>query len=79
MPQMQHLIDKKRQKKKKKPTTVKKQIGCNKSHPKQEVYSYTQLPEETRKISNIQPNLPPKGIRRRTIKAKNQQKDGNNK
>ena len=38
------------------------------------------LPQETRKISNKQPNVPSKGIRkRRTNKAQSQQKEGNNK
>ena len=34
-----------------------------------EVYTNTILPQETRKISNKQPNLTPKGIRERTKKA----------
>ena len=46
-------------------------MGCNKSSSKREVYSNTILPQETRKISNKQPNLTPKAIReRRTIKKK---------
>ena len=54
-------------------------MGCSKSSSK-EVYSNTVLPQETRKISNKQPNLPSKDIRkRRTNKAQSQQKEGNNK
>ena len=41
-----------------------------KAVPKREVYSYTSLPQETRKISNKQCNLTPKGTReRRTNKT----------
>ena len=55
-------------------------MGCSKSSPKREVYHHTGLPQETRKISNKQPNLPHKGIRkRRTNKAQGQQKQVNNK
>ena len=32
-------------------------MGCSKSSSKREVYSYTSLPPETRKISNKQSNL----------------------
>ena len=46
-------------------------MGCGKSSSKREVYSYTILPQETRNISNKQPNLTPKAIReRRTKKPK---------
>ena len=46
---------------------------------KREVYSNTGLPQET-KISNKQPDLPSKGIRKRsTNKAQSQQKEGNDK
>ena len=46
-------------------------MGCSKSSTKREVYSYTSLPQETRKISNKQSNLTPKGTRgRRTTKPK---------
>ena len=38
-------------------------MGCSKSGSKREVYSYTSLPKETRKISSKQPNLTPKGTR----------------
>ena len=55
-------------------------MGCNKSSSKREVHSNTGLPQETGKISNKQPNLPPKRIRkRRTNKTQSQQKEGNNK
>ena len=39
-------------------------MGCSKSNPKREVYSNTILPQETRKISNRQPNFTPKTTRR---------------
>ena len=46
-------------------------MGCSKTSSKREVYSNTILPQETRNISNKQPNLIPKGIReRRTKKPK---------
>ena len=46
-------------------------MGCSKSSSKREVYSITILPQETRKISNKQSNLTPKGTReRRTNKPK---------
>ena len=45
-------------------------MGCSKSSSKREVYSNTILPQETRKISNEQPNLIPKAIRERRIKTK---------
>ena len=35
-------------------------MGYSKSSSKREVYSNTILPQETRKISNKQPNLTPK-------------------
>ena len=40
-------------------------MGYNKSSPKREVYSNTILPQETRKITNKQPNLTPKATRAR--------------
>ena len=40
-------------------------MGCSKSSAKREVYSNTSLPQETRNISNKQPNLTPKAIRER--------------
>ena len=43
-------------------------MGCSKSSSKREVYSNTILPEETRNISNKQPNLTPKAIRKRRTK-----------
>ena len=45
-------------------------MGRSKSSSKREVYSNTILPQETRKISNKQPNLTPKAIRERTTKPK---------
>ena len=46
-------------------------MGCSKRSSEREVYSYTSLPQETRKISNKQSNLTPKGTReRRTNKPK---------
>ena len=33
-------------------TRLPKPMGCSKSSSKREVYSYTSLPQETRKISN---------------------------
>ena len=45
-------------------------MGFSKSSSKREVYSNTILPQETRKISNKQPNLTPKAIiERRTKKT----------
>ena len=43
-------------------------MGCSKSSSKREVYSNTMLPQETRNISNKQPNLTPKAIRKRRTK-----------
>ena len=43
-------------------------MGCSKSSFKREVYSNTILPQETRNISNKQPNLTPKAIRERRTK-----------
>ena len=40
-----------------------KPIGCSKGSSMREVYSNTSLPQETRKISNKQPNLTPKATR----------------
>ena len=48
-------------------TTIQKPMGCSKSCSKREVYSNTSLPQETRKISNEQPNLIPKATRERRI------------
>ena len=38
-------------------------MGCSKSSSKREVYSNIILPQETRNISNPQPNFTPKAIR----------------
>ena len=43
-------------------------MGCIKSSLKMEVYSNTILPQETRNISNKQPNLTSKAIRERRTK-----------
>ena len=43
-------------------------MECSKSISNWEVYSITILPQETRKISNKQPNLTPKTIRERRTK-----------
>ena len=51
-------------------------MGCSKSSSKREVYSNTILPQETRKISNKQPNLTPKATRkRRTNKTYSRRKE----
>ena len=46
-----------------------KSIGCSKSSSKREVHNSTILPQQTRKISNRQPNITPKttGKRRTTL------------
>ena len=55
-------------------------MGCSKSSSKREVYHYTSLLQETRKISNKQSDLTPKGTReRRTNKTQSQQNERNNK
>ena len=54
-------------------------MGHSKSSSKREVYSDISLPQETRKISNKQPNLMPKATRERTNKTQSQQKEGNHK
>ena len=40
-----------------------KPIKCSKCSSTKEVYSNTSLPQETRKISNKQPNVTPKATR----------------
>ena len=53
-----------------------KPMGCSKCSSKREVYSNIILPQETRKISNTQSNLTPKGTReRRTNKTQSYQKE----
>ena len=47
---------------------IQKSIGWSTSSSKREVYSNTSLPQETRKISNKQPNLKPKGTRKKKNK-----------
>ena len=51
-------------------------MGCSKISPKRKGYSDTGLPQETRKISNKQLNIPLKSIRKITNKIQNQQKEG---
>ena len=46
-----------------------KSMGCSNSRSKTDVYGNTILPQETRKISNKQSNLTPKGTRERTNKT----------
>ena len=45
-------------------------MRCSKMSSKREIYSNTILPQETRKISNKQTNLTPKGTRERKTKPK---------
>ena len=45
-----------------------KPMGWSKSSSKREVESNTILPQETRKISNKQPNITPKAVRERRRK-----------
>ena len=54
-------------------------MGCHKSSSKREVYSNTILPQETRNISNKQPNVTPKAIRERTTKNPKLVKERNHK
>ena len=43
-------------------------MGSSKSSSEREVYNNTILPQETRNISNKQPNLTPKAVRQRRTK-----------
>ena len=43
-------------------------MGCSKNCSKREVYSNIILPQETRNISNKQPNFTPKAVRERRTK-----------
>ena len=47
-----------------------------KNSSRRELYSETG-PQETRKISNKQPNLPPKGIRKRRKQSQSQMDENN--
>ena len=49
--------------------TIPKLMGFSKSSSKKEVHCDKHLPQETRKISNIQPNFMPQGTRRRANEA----------
>ena len=53
-----------------------KPMGWSKSSPKREVYSNTIPPQETRNISNKQPNLTLKAIRERRTKKPPQLAEG---
>ena len=53
-------------------------MGCSKSSPKRKVYSNKILPQETRNISNKQPNLTPKAIRERRTKKPPKLAEGKN-
>ena len=44
-------------------------MGCSKSISKRKVYSNTILPQETRKLSNRQPNFTPKATGERRTKT----------
>ena len=46
-----------------------KSIGCSKSSSQREANSNIGFPQKTRKMSNKQPNLSPKRIRKRTSKT----------
>ena len=50
-------------------------MGCSKSSPKREVYSNTIIPQETRKISNRQPNFTPKTTGKRRTKKISRRKE----
>ena len=55
-------------------------MGCHKSSAKKEVYSNTSLPQETREMSNKQPNLTLKATRKRRKKnTQSLQKERNHK
>ena len=60
-------------------TQLYKIFGMQQKKFQREVHMDTVLPQETRKISNEQPNLPPKRIRKTTKKPQSQQKEENNK
>ena len=54
-------------------------MGCSKSSSKREVYNNTVLPQETRNISNKQPNLTPNAIEKEEQnKTKQKQKTEKN-
>ena len=61
-------------------THSSKIYGMQQKRSKREIYSDTNLPQKIRKISNKQPNLIPKGDRKRkTSKTQSQQKERNHK
>ena len=49
-------------------TIIPNSMGHSKSSSRREVYSNPRLPQEVRKISNKQPNLTPKGMRKKNCK-----------
>ena len=51
-------------------------MGCSKRSSKSKVYSDTGIPQETRKTSSKQPNLPSKGIIKRITNKAQNQKEG---
>ena len=55
-----------------------KPMWCSKNSSKREVYCHTILPQETRNISNKQPNLTPKAIRERRTKKTPRLAEGKN-
>ena len=60
-------------------TQLSKIYGMQQKQSQRDIHSDIGFPPKTEKISNKQPNLPLKGIRKRTIKAQRQQKKRNNK
>ena len=60
-------------------TDNSKLIGCSKSSSKRELYSNTNLPQETRKTLNRQPNFTPKSTGKKNKKPQNQRKERNHK
>ena len=53
-----------------------KPMGCSKSSSKREVYRNTTLPQETRNISNTEPNITLKAIRERRTKNPPKEAEG---
>ena len=49
-----------------------KSLEYSKSGSKRDIYSKITLPQEARKISNKQPNITPKGVRKRINKTPKQ-------
>lgn len=55
--------------------TITKSTGCSQNGIKREIHSNTGLPQQTRKISNKNSNLTPKGIRKRAKSKVSRRKD----